>query len=336
MTPLVDLLPESKESTPPVAVQGGSMMDNILAQLEGNAPEGEIECDIAPKELPDGYRLHNYVIERTLGAGGFGVTYLAREDVLGRLVVIKENFPHSICYREAGSMKVLLEVGSKPESFEWALSNFMREARLLATIDHPHIAKLYSYFQWNGQAYYVSEFIKGQSIAEVAEQYAERGEFIPQDALYGTLVRLLDALDYLHERGMLHRDVKPDNVLITNPGLPVLIDFGAASEAGGDAFANVVESLGFSPSEQTANGGKMGPWTDLYALAATMYFILTGAMMPSAQQRELYDTLDPLAHNPDLTPHYHPRLLASIDRALSPQIEKRYRSVSEWMDDLRP
>lgn len=334
--PLIDLLPPSKEKSRPAPEFGASMMDSILADFGENVPEGEIDCTIAPKELPDGYRLHNYVIERTLGAGGFGVTYLAREDVLGRLVVIKENFPHSICYRESDTMQVKLEPGAKQESYDWALSNFMREARLLSTIDHPHIAKLYSYFQWNGQAYYVSEFIKGQSIADVAREYAERGEVIPQDALYGTLIRLLDALDYLHSHGTLHRDIKPDNVLITNPGLPVLIDFGAASEANGDAFANVVESLGFSPSEQTSTSGNMGPWTDIYALAATMYFVLTGAMMPSAQQRELYDTLDPLANNPDFTPHYHPRLLASIDRALSPQIEKRYRNVSEWIDDLRP
>lgn len=324
-----------EEELRPPSAPVGAMMEGILAEAKAQAPEGEIDCPIAPKELPKGHRLRNYMIRKTLGAGGFGVTYLALEDELERHVVIKEHFPHSICHRESSSLRICLNDPSKEESFNWALQNFMREARLLAGLDHPHIMKLFNYFEWKGIAYYVSEYIDGQSITDVARSYVERGQKIPQGALYGTLIRLLDALDYIHKRDILHRDIKPDNILVTKQGMPVLIDFGAAREEHGDACTPVVESMGFSPSEQSSPNGNMGPWTDLYALGATMYFILTGECLPVAKQRELFDTVDPLTENAELVGQYHIKILASIDRALSPKIENRYHKVSEWMDDLR-
>ncbi len=325
-------VPESSPNHP----SKKGLMDAILNKSDNNDTDKELTCDIAPKELPNGYRLRNYKIHRRLGAGGFGITYLAVEDLLNRPVVIKENFPDSLCYRESSTLRVRISDGANNEIYEWALTNFLREVRLLATLDHMNIAKVYSYFEAHGTAYYVSEYIDGKSLGDVAKDYAEHSLHIPQEALYGTLVRLLDALDYLHQRQLLHRDIKPDNILITRQGRPILIDFGAARDEYGDLDSNVIESQGFSPSEQAEPGGNMGPWTDIYALGATMYFILTGQCLPNSKQRLLFDTVDPLSSMPELTEHYHPQLLASIDKALAPSIASRYNSVAEWMEALCP
>lgn len=296
---------------------------------------GVIDCPIAPKELPDGTMLHGYRVQRTIGSGGFGVTYLAQESLLNRRVVVKESFPDSLCYREEGTLDVCLhdpETGK--EGFEWALSNFLREVRLLATLDHPCIAKVYSYFEEHRTAYYVVEFINGISLDKLAAQHARLNQPIPQSSLFGLIVRLLDALDYLHSHKLLHRDIKPDNILITRAGLPVIIDFGAAREAHGDLGTSIVETPGFSPTEQSAPNGNMGPWTDIYAFGATLYYILTGTCLPACRQRDIYDTAEPLATNPALTALYNPALLATIDRAIMPAPAQRYQSVAEWMQDL--
>ncbi|MBR2144300.1 MAG: serine/threonine protein kinase, partial [Akkermansia sp.] len=309
-----------------------SILDNI--GIFDDAGE-DVECNIAPKELPDGTLLHGYRVKRTIGCGGFGVTYLAQESLLNRTVVIKENFPDSLCYREEGTLDVRMhdpEAGRK--GFEWAFHNFLREVRLLATLDHPCIAKVYSYFEEHRTAYYVVEYINGVSLDKLALQYANQGRTIPQSSLIGIMVRLLDALDYLHARKILHRDIKPDNILVTRIGLPVIIDFGAARESYGDLSDSIVETPGFSPSEQSNPNGNMGPWTDLYAFGATMYYLLTGAFLPNCQQREIYDTVDPLAQNPELCQRYNPALLATIDRAIDPIPARRYQNVAEWMQDI--
>lgn len=299
------------------------------------AEEKAVLCDIAPKELPNGFLLHNYRLLRTLGSGGFGITYLAEEEVLNRRVVIKENYTDSICYRHEGTLDVCLNDEEQRETFSWALRNFLREARLLATIDHPNIAKVYSYFEAHNTAYYVTEFIDGLSLADVAQDYSQHGLDIPQDALYATLVRLLDALDYLHGKNLLHCDIKPDNILVNRMGMPILIDFGAAHEEKVALGTGAVETLGFTPSEQGREGGRMGPWTDFYALGATFYYILTGECLPGCRQRELVDLVDPLVNHPRLSQLYHPHILASIDRAIRPYPEQRFQNVSEWMAALR-
>ncbi len=292
-------------------------------------------CPIAPKELPAGTLLHGYRVQRCIGGGGFGVTYLAQESLLNRDVVIKESFPDSLCYRHEGSLDVCMHNPEEgQERYEWARNNFLREVRLLATLDHPCIAKVYSYFEEHGTAYYVVEYINGISLDKLAAQYAAAERPIPQSSIFGLMVRLLDALDYIHSHQLLHRDIKPDNILITRAGLPVIIDFGAAREAYGDLGENIVETPGFSPAEQGSTSGNMGPWTDIYALGATLYYTLTGTCLPPAKQREIYDTADPLSSNPALISTYHPILLASIDRAISPRPEKRYQSASEWIHDL--
>lgn len=326
-------------ATPVVEESGVSFMQNILDRAAATAPTTTTEFDDlcpAPKELPENYMLNGYRLLHSIGEGGFGVTYLAADELLNRKVVIKENFPHSLCERRCGTLDVVRQAHINQESCDWAMSNFLREVRLLATLDHPNIVKIYSFFEAHQTAYYVTEYIDGKSLADVVHDYKKQLNHIPQDDLYSMMVRVLDALDYLHSRNVLHLDIKPDNILVTRDGRPVLIDMGAAREGNADASVAVVESLGYSPPEQGDNNSRLGPWTDLYAFGATLYYLLTGTPPAAGRQRLLYDTLDPLASLPKLSALYHPKLLASIDKALSPNIEGRYQNVREWMNDLKP
>ncbi|MDO5469859.1 MAG: serine/threonine-protein kinase [Akkermansia sp.] len=318
-------------------------MDDIINQImEGSSePPTSVPTTIpgvpAPKELPENYMMKNYRLIRHLGEGGFGVTYLAEDVLLNRLVVLKESFPHTLCERQAGTLDVVAQLDADPEDCRSAMTNFLREVRLLAKLDHPNIVKIYTFFEKHQTAYYVTEYIDGKSLADVVTDYIRHLNHLPQDDLYSLMVRVLDALDYLHNNNILHLDLKPDNILVTRDGRPIVIDMGAARECNADACNGVVESVGFSPPEQCGPDVKnLGPWTDLYAFGATLYYLLTQTPPPASGQRLLYDTLDPLASIPKLTAIYHPQLLASIDKALSPTIEQRYQNVSEWMEDLRP
>lgn len=313
-------------------------MDEEVPSITGAATRRS--ADTAPgtsadRALPPGSMLHGYRLRRTLGSGGFGITYLAEDPMLCRPVVIKENFPASACRRNADSPLVTLVDEDHRDAFDWALRNFLREARLLASIAHPGIAQVFSYFSANNTAYYVTEYIEGPSAANLVLDYARHGLNIPQEALFALMIRILDALDYIHDRRILHCDIKPDNILITKAGHPVLIDFGAAHELdvlSGDGY---VESPGFTPPEQVSSGGKLGPWTDLYATGAALYYLLTLRCLPSSRQRELYDTVELLETNPRLRSLYHPRILASIDRAISPDPRARFQSVGSWIEALR-
>ncbi len=318
-----------------------NFLDDILSDVHYTPPapgeETEIECDVAPKELPVGHVLHGYRILKVLGAGGFGITYLAEEKTLERRVVLKENFPDALCHRQSKTLDV---VQTSPElngeTFTWAHNNFLREARLLSSLNHPNIAKVYSFFHAHSTSYYVTEFIAGKSLADTVREYSKADLTLSQDALLGVLFRVLDALDYIHSREVLHRDIKPDNILINTAGLPMLIDFGAAREEYGDTGDGVVESVGFSPKEQSVADGKMGPWTDLYALGATFYYLLTGECLPESRQRDLYDMAEKLEEIPRLSETYSPILLRSIQKAINPAIEDRYASAAEWIHALRP
>ncbi len=328
---------DSRPMVPQDGPPPGNLMDDILATIpapRSGLADIDLACPIAPRELPPGTLLHGYRLERKLGAGGFGITYLAMDEMLQRRVVIKEHFPGSLCQREAGTLRVIPIDDEQKDTCDWALGNFLREARLLAGVDHPGIANVYSYFEAHGTAYYATEYVDGRSLGDVVQDYAAHGFGFSEPEIYSLMVRVLDALDYLHRRKLLHRDIKPDNILINRAGHPVLIDFGAAREEYGDTHVQVVESPGFSPAEQGGNSGEMGEWTDIYAFGATLYYTITGDLLPSCRQRELFDSVVPLAQNARYKPHYHRDILSSIDHAIRPRAHQRYQSVEEWMRDL--
>jgi len=223
------------------------------------------------KELPAGTRIEEFVIEKVLGSGGFGITYLARDTSLNRQVVIKENLPSQFAHRDTTSLTVWPgPCREDQENFRWSLENFSREAETLASLRHPGIVPVLRRFEAFGTAYFVMPFVDGITLDELIESRQADGQPFSEDELRGLLEHVLAALGHLHERGIYHRDIKPANILITHEGLPVLIDFGSARQRIGELSMTVIESAGYTPFEQLQSRGNVGPWSDLYALGGTL------------------------------------------------------------------
>jgi TPR repeat protein/serine/threonine protein kinase len=281
--------------------------------------------------LPPGTRLEEFVIEKVLGSGGFGITYLARDSRLGRQVVIKENLPAQFCFRDPSSLTVSPRhsQGEDAENFAYSLESFEKEAAMLASLDHPGIVKVLRSFEAHGTAYFVMPFVEGTALDDLLKQ----GKRFGQQELQSLLQKLLAALGYLHERGIYHRDIKPGNILImAATGEPVLIDFGAARQRLGEKSLTVIESAGYTPFEQLQTRGKVGPWSDIYALGATLCKLLTGETPPKAADRVLEDPMGALGERPEILERYSRRLLESIDKAMSPRAGDRFQDAVEWRD----
>jgi formylglycine-generating enzyme required for sulfatase activity len=285
--------------------------------------------------LPAGTRIEEFVIERVLGSGGFGITYLARDTALGRQVVIKENLPVQFCYRDTHSLTVAPRHshGEDAENFQWSLENFSKEAAMLASLDHPGIVRVHRSFQAFGTAYFVMPFVEGMALDELAK--SRQGKPFSEEELRGLLERVLGALGYLHDRGIYHRDIKPGNLLITHEGIPVLIDFGSARQRLSERSMTVVESPGYTPFEQLQTRGNIGPWSDLYALGATLVKLMTGEAPPKTNDRSFGDPWRPLLDRADLAGKFSVGFLKGIDRSLKLQIEERWQDAGAWRAALR-
>lgn len=282
--------------------------------------------------LSPGTQLEEFVIERVLGSGGFGITYLARDGRLGRRVVIKENLPVQFCWREQSSLTVRPRHadGDDAENFLYTLNSFEREATTLASLDHPGIVKVLRSFEANGTAYFVMPFVEGTALDEVIRERRENRKEFAEEEIQAMLTKVLDALAYLHDRGIYHRDIKPGNILITSTGEPVLIDFGAARQRLSERSLTVIESAGYTPFEQLQTRGKVGPWSDIYALAATFHKAITGETPAKAADRIMDDPVVPLAQRGEFQGKYSARLLESIDLALAPNAANRFQTSGAW------
>ena len=287
--------------------------------------------------LPPGTRLEEFEVESVLGRGGFGITYLARDTSLERQVVIKENLPTMCAYRDAtsGTVRPQSEVGEDVDTYRWSMENFLREATTLASLDHPGIVPVLRKFEANGTAYFVMPYMEGLPLDELIKNRWERGEGISDDELGGLLEHVLGALAYLHASGIYHRDIKPGNILVTKEGVPILIDFGSARQRLSERSMTVVESAGYTPFEQLQSRGNVGPWSDLYSLGATVAKAIAGEAPPKAADRVYDDPWVPLVGRKDLEGHYSEELLASIDRALEPQVSPRFQEAGEWLGALQ-
>lgn len=283
--------------------------------------------------LPLGTRLGEFELRRVIGAGGFGVVYEAFDHVLQRPVALKEYLPAALAFRPSGS-EVVLREDSHAQAYAKGLRAFVQEARLLARFDDAALVKVYRYWQQHGTAYMVMPLLSGLSLREWRSQPA----FRPTTAsLRALLLPLLGALDKLHSENVLHRDVSPDNILwLPATQQPVLLDVGSARQVLSESSAalTAVVKAAYAPIEQygEADGVRQGPWSDLYALGATLHFMLCGEPPAPSPARVVHDAAPPLARR-DLV-GVEPALLRLIDALLAPRPQDRPQSVAAVRERL--
>ena len=281
---------------------------------------------MSAQALPAGHGVLEYRIEKLLGVGGFGLTYLATDANLNLKVALKEYLPGDIALRGADH-SIAPRSADSAETFGWGKQRFMDESRTLASFRHPNIVRVMRFFEANGSAYMVMEFVEGAALAE----WIKTRRPLPYLEL-GALTRsLLDGLEVVHRAGYTHRDIKPGNIYIRDDATPVLLDFGSARMQASELTA--VVSPGYAPFEQYHTQGNQGPWSDLYALAGVLYWIVTGNRPHEAAARVRQDTMPPALKAGDRS-HYPPSFLAALDWALAPHEGDRPQSVREWRDAL--
>src|SRR5512147_1005468 len=288
-----------------------------------------------PDALPAQYRLHWYVLERVLGQGGFGITYLARDTNLDQAVAIKEYLPVDVATRRADAT-VRSRTDDQNERYRWGLDRFIREARTLARFDHPNIVRVLSVFEHNNTAYMVMRFEEGENLAGLLE----RRRTLPEDELMRVVLPILDGLELVHNAGFIHRDIKPDNIHIRDDGSPVLLDFGSARHSMGHArTVTILVAPGYAPFEQYYSSGEdQGPWTDIYSLGATCYRAIAGAAPMDAIARSkgiLGSTRELLVPASAVgAGRYSERLLKAVDHALAFAEKDRPASIEAWRKEL--
>ncbi len=278
------------------------------------------------RELAAGTVLDEYRIEGTLGSGGFGVTYLATDISLGRRVAVEEYLPLDWASR-ASDGTVGPRTQSASSDYAWGLSRFLDEARALAQFDHPHIVRVYRVFEALGTAYMVTEYVEGRTLSA---SLAEEGPW-SEDRVRGLLASLISGLEPVHAADLIHRDIKPENVMLRADGSAVLIDFGSARQAMGTKSRSVMSVLtpGYAPIEQY--GGdirKQGPWTDIYALGAVVYELLSGRRPQDATARAEDDELLPVREA--AAGRVSVGLSSAVDAALSVFRSDRPQDLSSW------
>ena len=301
-----------------------SMAENYIA--EAVTPDDRV--------LPIGTVLSDgqFTITDQLGAGGFGITYRAMDNVLGRTIVIKECFPDDFCLRDGLNVVPRGQKFAKP--VRSIVTLFMREARSLAKLRHPNIVGVHRAFEENETAYMAIDLIDGRDLFDILEGTSRP---LSPGRVSDILWQLLGAIEEVHNSDLLHRDISPDNIIIEKSGKPVLIDFGAAR---GDASrqTRAVSSLlvvkdGYSPQEFYTAGSDQTPSSDLYALAATFYHVISGEAPTNSQAR----MIEVVGHRPDpciplegRIAGYDPEFLQAIDRAMALHPGDRLQSATQW------
>lgn len=300
-------------------------------QLKGDVPVCR-HCgydDAAPRSplfLPHGVMLGGqYRVGRVLGRpGGFGITYLGWDVNLQQRVAIKEYLPREIAQRMPNALAVHVHTRDDQQGFEFGKEQFLREARIVAQLDHPNIVRLRNFFNANATAYLVMDYYEGMSLGDYLATV--RSTLEPELAV-ALLKPILEGLHYVHERSLVHRDLKPHNIYLAAIGRPIVLDFGAARQATGDRVQSlsVVLTEGYAPLEQYQRRAVQGPWTDVYGSAATLYRMLTGVAPPIALDRI---GRDPLEDGGWAT--LPPGLVPALRKALAVRPADRYQSAAEF------
>ena len=272
-----------------------------------------------------------YTIEGVLGQGGFGITYLGMDELHKKKVAIKEFFPQGIVTRniEYEDTVTVTLVGEK-ENYDKGKERFLKEAQTMAMFSKDKgIVKALDFFEINNTAYIVMEYLEGVTL----KQYLRENKRIDAEDLVELLVPLIEALDEIHSQGLIHRDISPDNIMVLPDGRIKLMDFGAARDYTefGEKSLSIVLKPGYAPPEQYQTHGVQGPWTDIYALCATMYKCITGENPPDAIDRLVDDHLKKISAFgiPVL-----PQIEEAIIKGMSVAAKDRYQNVGDFCEDL--
>ena len=283
--------------------------------------------------LPVGTRLGEFEILGMLGEGGFGIVYTAQDHSLQRRVALKEYMPASLASRTESS-QVQVRSERHRETFELGLRSFVNEARLLAQFDHSSLVKVYRFWEGNGTAYMVMPLYEGVTLKDTLRRMRTPPD---EDWLMNLLAPLTEALSVIHAERCYHRDIAPDNIiLLAGSERPLLLDFGAARRVIGDMTQALTTILkpGYAPVEQYAEvpDMKQGPWTDVYALAATVYYAIVGKTPPASVGRLMNDNFEPIASL--AAGRYSDRFLRAIDHALQLRPADRTPTIAALREEL--
>lgn len=290
-------------------------------------PAQDTDTEQSANVLPVGTHLGEFEILDLIGEGGFGIVYLAYDHSLERHVALKEYMPSGLATRTT-KMAVTVRSQRNVDTFTAGLKSFINEARMLAQFDSPSLVKVHRFWEGNGTAYMVMPFYEGTTL----KQALKERRIVPTEPWIRMLLAdLFDAIETIHAAHCLHRDIAPDNILLLKDGRPLLLDFGAARRVIGDLTQRLTVILkpGFAPIEQYANsaGLRQGAWTDIYALAGVVYYLITGKAPPPAVARMVHDEMVPAREAGK--GRYSNTFLAAIDKALAVRPEQRFRSITE-------
>ncbi len=296
-----------------------------------------------PMMLQAGYELHWYRVESVLGQGAFGITYLAHDINLDRQVAIKEYLPDQFSVRHT-DLTVRPTTDKHKEDFEWGLKRFISEAKILTKFEHHNLVRVFNVFEMNNTAYMVMNYEVGKSLKQILKSR----KTLSESELMKILIPLLSGLEVMHEKGFIHRDIKPGNIYIRRDGSPVLLDFGSARQtrAGREGEKSAEQetvttlvSPGYAPIEQYSSSSiRQGPWTDIYGLGATLYKSVTGKMPLAAVDRSetiVHDNKDcyqPVSNWGE--GRYTEQFLVAIDHAMAFKADERPQDVIEWRTEF--
>lgn len=288
-----------------------------------------------PDALPIGAALGEFVITKVIGVGGFGIVYMAHDTTLERTVAIKEYLPITVAGRSGDGNSVLVRSTIRQDTYLSGLQSFLREARLQARFSHPAMLEVYRVWEQNATAYMAMRYYPGRSLRDLRHD-AQSAHLFEEASIQQIISPVLAALEELHSKNVLHRDVSPDNILLLPTGSPVLLDFGSARTvvAGDEQSLTTVLKPGYAPLEQYADDGAMeqGPWTDVYGLGALLHYLAIGIPPPQPVSRLLGGSL--LAFENDAASRYSASFIAAVSAALAVKPQERLQTVAALRDAL--
>lgn len=316
----------------------------INCMKEKSSPEGKCEhCGYDPDDENNMILPHHlspfvilagkYLVGKAIGEGGFGITYIGMDLNLEMRVAIKEYYPNGFAIRDTSRNRFTVQScsGDAQTVFEAGREKFINEAKILAKcIDFPGIVKVKDFFKENNTAYIVMEYLEGQTLKSYLK---EKGGRISVKETIDMMMPLIKSLGQIHKMGLIHRDISPDNIMITNGGIK-LLDFGGARDfvTGGDRSKSIMLKPGYSPEEQYRTHGEQGPWTDIYALCATMYRCITGKVPQESIERAYQDNLK---HISELRSDCFLEIDEVICKGLGIYKNDRWQSMEEFNDNLQ-